>query len=488
MEEYILVTNKYSDQGQKGRHNQRYFKEGGDEPPQSPLVAIREPTRRRSSEFLPAASRRTRSSSRRRARRGKAQPFSEHYKYDSHKSSDLEGLAEKAYKDYLSDGAPLHDRDRSPGHVRYRSPKAEGHRRRVSAQILEDYLSDDSLTKFRDAASNRQRDRTDLPPQNARIAHPGIQEELKNLKDDEMLVVTERYVYRPQKTIPDVDELTDERGRNMHRASQKLISQNDVAEYFPEEWSRTGSRTSRHTNYQRIQPRDLDGAALPSGQGSSETSIDQQSYHDGLYRVIEHAKADTNVYPCADIRPPLPPAPAPPSISTVTSGSADTYSYSSRDTAEYPPAHEPHAYRPSRLPGEYQLSSDSDALLRAGSSRVTPPQTSRPQRSPVRMRRGSSRYRPPYVRDANSGGSEGARASSRSRSRERVVFYSEGEEEPGDLTANDRIDKRRVAFGPNQVRTISRGSLAAERRREREMDREREWEREFGVASMRYGN
>ena len=102
----------------------------------------------------------------------------------------------------------------------------------------------------------------------------------------------------------------------------------------------------------------------------------------------------------------------------------------------------------------------------------------------------SRRYRSPYVRDANSGGSEGARASSRSRSRERVVFYSEGEEEPSDLTANDRIDKRRVAFGPNQVRTISRESLAAEGRREREMEREREREREreFGGAGMRYGN
>lgn len=487
MEEYILVTEKSSDQGRKGPHNQRYFKGDGDELPQSPLVAIREPIRRRSSELLPAALRRTRCSSRRRARRGKALPPSEHSEYDNHKSSDLEGLAEKAYKDYLSDGAPLHDRDRSPGRVRYRSPKAQGHRRRVPTQILEDYLSDDSLAKFREAASNRRRDRADLPPQSTRSAHPGIQEELKNLKDDEMLVVTDRYVYRPQKTISNVGELRDERGRKAHRASQKLISQNDIAEYFPEEWSRTRSRTGRHTNYQRIRPRDLDGAALPSGQGSSEASIDQQSYHGDLYRVIDHGKANGNVYSGTNIRPPLPPAPTPPSISTVTSGSADTYSYSSRDTAEYPPANEPHAYRPSRLPGEYQPSSDSDSSPRAGSSRVNSPHISRPQLSPTRTRRGSRRYRPPYVRDANSGGSEGARASSRSRSRERVVFYSEGEEEPGDLTANDRIDKRRVAFGPNQVRTISREPLAAEGRRER-MERESAREREFGVTSMRYGN
>ena len=65
-----------------------------------------------------------------------------------------------------------------------------------------------------------------------------------------------------------------------------------------------------------------------------------------------------------------------------------------------------------------------------------------------------------------------------------MVFYSEGEVEPSDLTANDRIDKRRVAFGPNQVRTISRESLTAERRRERERERERE----FGVSGMRYGH
>ncbi|KFZ05461.1 hypothetical protein V501_08329 [Pseudogymnoascus sp. VKM F-4519 (FW-2642)] len=469
VEEYIVVTEKSSDQGQKGRQSQRYFKGDGDEAQQSPLVAIREPIRRRSSELLPAAVRRTRSSSRRRRSRGKAQPLSENYEYDSQESSDLEG-AEKAYMDYLSDGAPLHERDRSPGRSRHRSPKAQVHRRRVSTQALEDYISEDSLARFREAASTRRKERASLPPQNVRSAHPGIQEELKNLKDDEMLVVTERYVYRPQKSSSAVGELRDEqadRGRKPHRASQRLISQNNAAEYFPEEWSRTRSRTGRHTNYQRIRPRDLDGAALPSRPGSSEASVDQQSYHEGT-----------------DIRPLLQPAPTPPSVSTATSGSVDTYSYSSGDTTEYPPSNEPRVYRPSHLPGEYQPSSDSGSSLQAASPPVASPRTTPQQRSPIRTRRGSRTYRAPYVRDANSGGSEGARVSSRSRSRERVVFYSEGEEEPSDLTANDRIDKRRVAFGPNQVRTISRESLAAEGRRERERERERE----FGVDGMRYGH
>ncbi|OBT42630.1 hypothetical protein VE00_06062 [Pseudogymnoascus sp. WSF 3629] len=488
LKEYIVVTEKSSDQGQKGRQNQRYFKGDGDEPQQSPLVAIREPIRRRSSELLPAAVRRTISSSRRRTRRGKAQPLSEHYEYDNQESSDLEGLAEKAYRDYLSDGAPLHERNHSPGRSRYRSPKAQVHRRRVSAQALEDYyLSEDSVARSREADSTRRKERASLPPQNVRTAHPGIQEELKNLKDDEMLVVTERYVYRPQKSASAVGEPRDERadrGGKPERGSQRLISQNDVAEYYPEEWSRTRSRTGHHTKYQRIRPRDLDGAALPSGPGSSEASIDQQNYHEGLHQVIELTLTNADTRLGTNIQPLLPPAPTPPSVSTATSGSVDTYSYSSRDTTEYPPSNEPRVYRPSRLPGEYQPSSDSGSSLRATSPRVAPPRTSRQQRSPTRTRRGSHGYRPPYVRDANSGESEGARASSRSRSRERAVFYSEGEEEPSDLTANDRIDKRRVAFGPNQVRTISRESLAAEGRRERERERERE----FGVAGMRYGH
>ncbi|KFX92929.1 hypothetical protein O988_07073, partial [Pseudogymnoascus sp. VKM F-3808] len=463
VEEYIVVTEKAGDQGRKERQNKHYFKVGGNELPQSPLVATREPIRhRKSNELLPAAVRRTRSSARRKTRRVKAQPHPEHYEYDSQESSDLEVLAEKAYREYLSDGAPLHKRDRSPGRSRNRSSKAHIHRRRVSAQSLEDYLSEDSLENFREGASNRQRERASLPPQNVRSAHPGIQEELKNLKDDEVLVVTERYVYRPQKATYAVHESGDERadrGKKIHRAPQKLIRQDDVADYFPEEWSRTKSRTGLHRKYQRIRPRDLDGAALPSGPGSSEASVDQQRYE------------DTN------IRPLLPPAPTPPSVSTATSVSIDTYSYSSRDTAEYPPAYESRVHRPSRLPGEYQPSSDSDSSLRAASPHTASPQASRPQRSPTRVRRESRRYRAPYVRDANSGGSEGARASSRSRSRERAVFYSEGDEEPSDLTANDRIDKRRVAFGPNQVRTISRESLVAEGRRERERERERE----FGV-------
>ncbi|KAL5347132.1 hypothetical protein ACLOAV_007439 [Pseudogymnoascus australis] len=490
MGEYVVVTDKSSDQGRKGRQNQRYFKADGDELPQSPLVAVREPTKRRSSELLPAPVRRTRSSSRRRTRRGKVQPVSEQYEYDSQEYSDLEGLAENAYRDYLSDGAPLHERDRSPGRSRYRSPKAQGHRRRVSAQALEDYLSEDSLARFRDAASNRRRERASAPPQNVRSAHPRIQEELKNLKDDEMLVVTERYVYRPQKSTSAVGELRDERedrGRKPHRASQKLISQNDAAEYFPEEWSRTRSRTGRHTTYQRIRPRDLDSAALPIGPGRSEASVDQQSY-EGLHQVIEHILTHANLKSGTDFQSLLPPAPTSPSVSTATSGSVDTYSYSSRDTTEYPPSHEPRVYRPSRLPGEYQPSSESGSSVRAASPRVASPQRSRPQRSPTRTRRGPRRYRSPYVRDTNSGGSEGARASSRSRSRERVVFFSEGGEEPSDLTANDRIDKRRVAFGPNQVRMISRESLAAEGRRNREMEREREQERESGIAGRRYEN
>lgn len=293
MEEYIVVTEKGGDQGRKERQNKHYFKVGGNEVPQSPLVTTRQPIRhRKSNELLPAAVRRTRSSARRKTRRVKAKPHPEHYEYDSQESSDLEVLAEKAYREYLSDGAPLHKRDRSPGRSSNRSPspKAHIHRRRVSAQSLEDYLSEDSLEKFREGASNRRRERASLPPQNVRSAHPGIQEELKNLKDDEMLVVTERYVYRPQKPTSAVHESGDERadrGKKIHRAPQKLIRQDDVADYFPEEWSRTKSRTGLHTKYQRIRPRDLDGAAVPSGPGSSEASVDQQSY-EGLLEPHEH--------------------------------------------------------------------------------------------------------------------------------------------------------------------------------------------------------
>ncbi|KFY05735.1 hypothetical protein V492_08328 [Pseudogymnoascus sp. VKM F-4246] len=474
VEEYIVVTEKSSDQGRKkGRQNQRLDKGDGDELPQSPLVVIREPIRRRSSELLPEAARRSRSSARRRTRRGQAQPLSERYEYDSQESSDLDGLTEKTYREYLSDGTLLHERNRSPRRSRYTSPKSQGSRRKVSAQILEEDLSEDSLAKFRETASNRRRERANLPPQNTRSAHPEIQEELSSLRDDEMLVVTERYVYRPQKSTSTVGELREERvdrGRKPRRDSQKLISQNDLAEYFPDEWSRTRSRTGRHTNYQRIRPRDLDGAVLPSGPGSSEASVDQQRYHDGLYQLAVHTWSNSNIKPGTNIQPLLPPAPTPPSVSTATSGSVDSYSYSSRDTAEYPYTQGPRVYRNSRLPGEYLPSSDSGSSLGAEL-----PEMPRRQRSPLRTRRDSHRYRSPYVRDANSGGSEGARVSSRSQSRDRVVFYSEGEEEPSDLTANDRIDKRRVAFGPNEVRMISRESLAAEGRRDRD--------RELGLGS-----
>ncbi|KFY34668.1 hypothetical protein V494_06580 [Pseudogymnoascus sp. VKM F-4513 (FW-928)] len=483
VEEYIVITDKSIDQGRKkGRQNQRPDKGDGDELPQSPLVVIREPIRRRSSELLPEGARRSRSSARRKTRHGQAQPHSERYEYDSQESSDLDGLAEKAYREYLSDGTPLHERNRSPRRSRHTSPKSQGSRRKVSAEILKEDLSEDSLAKFRETASNRRRERANLPPQNTRSAHPEIQEELSSLRDDEMLVVTERYVYRPQKSTSTVGELREERvdrGRKPRRDSQKLISQNDLAEYFPDEWSRARSRIGRHTNYQRIRPRDLDGAVLPSGQGTSEASVDQQSYHEGLYQLAVHTWTNSNIKPGTNIQPLLPPAPTPPSVSTATSGSVDTYSYSSRDTVEYPSAQRPRVYRNSRLPGEYLPSSDSGSSLG-----IALPEMPTRQRSPLRTRRDSHRYRPPYVRDANSGGSEGARVSSRSRSRDRVIFYSEGEEEPSDLTANDRIDKRRVAFGPNEVRMISRESLAAEGRR----DRDRERERESGINGVRYGN
>jgi len=215
----------------------------------------------------------------------------------------------------------------------------------------------------------------------------------------------------------------------------------------------------------------------------------------------------------------LPQAPAPPSVSTTTSGSAETYSQSSRDTSDYPPRQEPKTYRRSRLsrghqassdselsfhaeqprnepkthrrsrlPGEYQASSDSEASPPASQPRQT--RRSR-QRSPARTRRrGSSKYRPPYVRDANSGGSDVA-AASRSPSRERMGYFSD---EVAEGAANEAV-RRKVSFGQNQVRTISRDSFGTtttdgESSVRSRVGRKRDGEAygQYGYTGERYGN
>jgi hypothetical protein len=286
VEEYIVVSERQRGNGRKERQYQRYFKVDDSEWPQSPLVAAGEPIRRRrSSELLLATERRTRSSARRRTRRAQTQTFSEHHEYDSQKSSDLEDVAEQTYREYLSDGAPLHTKDRPLRRSRY-YVMARGHESRLSAQRLEDDLSEDSVAKFREASRSRRRERASFPPQDVCSAHPEIQEKLNNLKENEMLVVTERYVYRPPRSTSAIDTpMRDERadrGRKADGIPQRFISQVDSAEYFPEEWSRASGHAERHVKHRRVRPRDLDGASMQIGPGSSEASLGQQSYHEGM--------------------------------------------------------------------------------------------------------------------------------------------------------------------------------------------------------------
>lgn len=98
------------------------------------------------------------------------------------------------------------------------------------------------------------------------------------------------------------------------------------------------------------------------------------------------------------------------------------------------------------------------------------------------------------MRDANSGGSEGVVVVSRSPSRERAAAAAYGfEEDPAEQTANDRIERRRVSFGPDQVRMISRESVATAGdglpgARSRVGRGGRERDREYGYTGERYGN
>lgn len=269
------------------------------EGPPSPLVALHEPIRpTRTVESLKRAGRRTRSGSRpgESKRRGQHEQNSERHEYDNQESSDLEELAERTYRAYLSDGAPLHEEDRPPKQAHQGPTKAQNRRGRARTQNLKEGGSDDSSTKFREASRSRRQERGSLTPTEAMRVHPEIQEKLKHLKDDEMIVVTERYVYRPQRAtaVPEEqirDERT-ERRNEVHRPSQQFfIGSEDSAEYYPEEWGRgrgVRGHVERQASYQRILPRDLDDVSLLTGAGSSVSSHEQH-YYDGMKLYSRHS-------------------------------------------------------------------------------------------------------------------------------------------------------------------------------------------------------
>lgn len=286
VEDFIAVDEQTRDRGRRRLRDPRHIRVEKIQTPPSPLVKEREPVRRsRSVDSLKRYQSRTRNSSRttRGNRRSQREQHSGRHEYDSQESTDINDLVEQTYREYLSDGAPLHEEERprrKAGHRAAHIPEAQV---TMPLPVFNEGAPEDSSTRFWETSRNRRQERgsseqTVLPPM-----HSEIQEQLKHLKEDEMIVVTERYVYRPQRVtrapIEAIEDDGHERLSNTSRHSQKYISNDDTADYYPDEWAR-GPNVERQASYQRVR-RDLDEVSLDTGAGSFAGSLEQH-YYEGM--------------------------------------------------------------------------------------------------------------------------------------------------------------------------------------------------------------
>ena len=196
------------------------------------------------------------------ASRHAAKPHSPKRKYryndrgdqESYYESDgnTEEIARELYKTYLSDGAPLHEESRHHQHQ-------HEHLQHHPAPGMSHSESFDS-SRFSEASAARRRERSasrprgHMSPTIAQEPQPPRPDPVLQRPPDEVIVTTERFVfrkpelpnYRAFSSAHSEPTMRDDRGGGSSdissRKSQKFLTHDDNADYYPSEWSNNYGR------------------------------------------------------------------------------------------------------------------------------------------------------------------------------------------------------------------------------------------------------
>jgi hypothetical protein len=127
-------------------------------------------------------------------------------------------------------------------------------------------------------ASRRRRIERNITEGGSHRKATGSPQGIGPLDDDEIVVLTERYVYRPRNPSHVQDEGPKDRRQDLidkttvggGRPYQQFATEPEASNYYKNDWARVGEQD--RIVRQRIRPRDLEELTAPAGSHTSEAS------------------------------------------------------------------------------------------------------------------------------------------------------------------------------------------------------------------------
>lgn len=156
------------------------------------------------------------------------------------------------------------------------------------APSSEDLIISTSRTRSEEAARRRRLERG--------IDPEGFQREATGLshhsEDDEVVVVTERYVYKPRHLshVQEEDledhrqELPDRATTRAEKPCQQFVAEAEASNYYRNDWS--GARKHDNASPEWVCPRDLEGLTAPPDSQNSDTSSDSRYQGNSCFAYI----------------------------------------------------------------------------------------------------------------------------------------------------------------------------------------------------------
>ena len=234
---------------------------------------------------------------------------------------DLEDVARDLYKTTLSDGLPMHEESRHHQH-RYEAQHHGG----AGMSHSESFNSTNSM--FSEAAQRRRRERSQSG--HARSVYtqpvhqePSQQDPVLQRPPDEVIVTTERYVFKREEPASALSRLSSIHSEEMRhdkherdsnssgiRSHKNFITHDDSAEYYPDSWTHRDShgrkvsassssrqvmaagdevrRLHRHQQYYKDRGHDDSSSIAPDAGSFLDTDSNRSQashdlFHDGTY-------------------------------------------------------------------------------------------------------------------------------------------------------------------------------------------------------------
>jgi hypothetical protein len=215
--------------------------------------------------------------------RGDTAAHHSHGGHEAQRSSRESMATDAAEAFHHSRRAPFQSRyetyetDRVSKHSRSNEDSASSETTPRKGHSFEDPMMSNSRTRSEEASRRRRLERS-IDRQGYYREATGLPHGIRPSEEDEVVVVTERYVYRPRPLshVQEEDlknrkqDIVDKATLRDGKSYQQFAAEAEASSYYHNNWS--GVSEQAKSSRERVRPRDLEGLIAPADSHTSETS------------------------------------------------------------------------------------------------------------------------------------------------------------------------------------------------------------------------